>query len=73
MDTSVISGRSLLLQGLILASTLAVSEAVSETITNAAENKKLNLLPRYIYTAIAVTGTVIASQTILREPSPPDS
>jgi len=64
-----ISGRSLILQGLVLASTLAVSEAVSQSITVATTNGDWRpLVPRYVYTAVAVIGTVLASQTVLREP-----
>lgn len=72
MSTQSISARSLVLQGLVLATTLTVSETISRTITVAVDDKERKkwkgLIPRYLYSGALVVGTVVAANTVLREP-----
>jgi len=60
------------LQGLIFASTVAVSTAVTDTINGMADGeRRRTLIPRYWYTAATVAITLLAAQTILKDPLPP--
>ena len=72
MSAPSISARSLVLQGLVLATTLTVSETISRTITVAVEEEERRnwkgLIPRYLYSGALVVGTVVAANTVLKDP-----
>lgn len=68
-----ISGRSLILQGLVVASTVVVSQAVLSSIDQITNEpnpvaRNRNITAKVAIAAVVVGATVIASQTVLKVP-----